>query len=65
MSPQEEENRRQRSMAVQMEDFDPERIGKVCTADDKGGSAYVEGKKKLEGVKAWECKSLSFFLSFL
>ena len=51
-------------MAFQMEDFDIQRIEKIHMADDEGGSAYVEGKKELEGDKVWECKSLSFFLFY-
>ena len=63
LTPQEEENRRQRLMAGQMEDFDPQPIEKSRTADEEK-SSYVEGKKQLEGVKAWGCKSLHFVLAF-
>ena len=49
-------------MAAQMEDFDPQRIEKIRTADEEK-SAYVEGKKQRQGVKTWECES-SFCFGF-
>ena len=61
LSPQEEEeNGRQKLMAVQMDDFDTQRVEKSRTSDEEERSAYVEGKKRLEGIKAWRCESLLF-----
>ena len=45
LNPREEENGRQRLMAVQRDDFDPQRVEKSRTAEYEEISAYVEGKK--------------------
>ena len=64
LTPRGEEDRCQRLVAGQMEDFNPQRTEEGRMADDEGESAYVEGEKRREGVEVWECKSLPFFLLF-
>ena len=49
-------------MAAQMEDFGFQRVGKISMADDDEEEwVCSEGEKDLEGVEAWECKSLQCF----
>ena len=61
LSPNEEENGRQRLMAVRMDDFESQRVEKSRTVDEEEKAVYVEGKKRLEGVKAGGCEGLPFF----